>query len=278
MSRLKAAAELLQGDWLRYRFVDASWMLGKKGAGKDAFAKAHIPGAVHFPIDTVCDRTTDLPHMLPPQAAFIDWASVAGLERDTPVVVYDTEGVRSAPRVVWTFELFGMTDVSLLNGGLPAWQAAGGPVTDDLTSFERTAFEPVFDEQRRVTHEEMKAIVHERRAQIVDVRPGPRFEGTAPEPRPGLTSGHMPGAINLPASEVLLKGALRPPAELEKLFRQKGLHKERPIVTTCGSGVAAALVELALREAGYTELRLYDGSWTQWASDPDAPIEGAQDV
>lgn len=253
------------------RIVDGSWHLDGRDARAD-FNEARLPGAVFFDLDAVSDHTTDLPHMLPTAAAFAEAVGALGISETDIIVIYDTVGLFSAARVWWTFRSMGASRVFVLDGGLPKWRAEGrsieaGP-TQALTPATFVAH-PVPDAVADVPTV-MAALTGD--AQVVDARPAARFLGQAPEPRPGVRSGHMPGALNLPMKSVLDdRGQLKRGTALKTAFREAGIDLDRPIVTTCGSGVTAAVLSLALAELG-TGSRLYDGSWAQWGSGTVTPV------
>ena len=248
------------------RIVDASWFLPAEGrSGRAEFETERLPGAVFFDIDAISDRSTDLPHMLPGEAAFAEAAGALGLSPDLGIVVYDSFGVRSAARVWWTLRVMGWSDVRVLDGGLRAWKAAGAPVETG------PAMTPTpVEVQARLSRDgvrdlgEVAHALSARSAQVVDARSAPRFRGDAPEPRPGLRSGHMPGALNLPFDRLLTdQGVLRPPEALARAFAEAGVDLDRPVITTCGSGVTASVLALALEVLG-RPAAVYDGSWAEW--------------
>ena len=253
----------------KIRILDASWYL--PSANRDAaaeFAGAHIPGAGFFSIDAISDRSVSLPHMLPSPEAFAGAVGALGISNDDHVVVYDGAGLLSAPRAWWTFRVFGHDRVSVLNGGLPRWRAAGRPVEAGPPAPVRSTYVARFRPELVTTLTQMQATT----AQIVDARSSGRFEGTAPEPRPGLRGGHIPNSANLPFSELIDGGMLKDPDALRAAFAALKLDLASPIVTTCGSGLTAAILALALFELGQTEVAVYDGSWTEWASRDDTPV------
>ncbi len=272
---------LVSVDWLAQRLgdpdlrvVDATWyMPAEQRPGLEEFRQGHIPGAVFFDIDLISDRDTDLPHMLPPQAAFAAAASQLGLGPSHQIVVYDGQGIFSSPRVWWTLRVMGFDKVAVLDGGLKAWRAAGQPVeTGD------PAPTPVESAARLRPHlvrslDDVRQALDDPELQIVDARPSGRFLGEVPEPRPGLRGGHMPGACNLPWSAVIAPdGTLRAPDELRGAFAVAGVNLERPVITTCGSGVSAAVLALALARLGVDQVPIYDGSWSEWGGHPDTPV------
>jgi thiosulfate/3-mercaptopyruvate sulfurtransferase len=271
---------LVTADWLHrhlgdptVKIIDGSWHM--PAAGRDAqaeYAREHIPGAVFFDIDAIADQQTDLPHMLPTPDAFAEAVGALGISDSDTIVVYDTAGIFSAPRVWWTFRIMGAKDVRVLNGGLPAWKAADFATTDKPSSPEAANFTPDFDATMVRSCADMQALTGQRDSCILDARPAGRFEGTAPEPRPGLPSGHMPGATNLPASELIEDGFFKSTDALSELFASRGVTKETPVTTTCGSGVTAAILAFGLYLIGHERISLYDGSWTEWASHEDTEI------
>lgn len=265
----------LAAELSRFKLIDGSWHL--PGAGRDAraeFEAVRLPEAVFFDIDAVADRTTDLPHMLPSPELFAETVGALGISADDPVVIYDSVGLFSAPRVWWTFRVMGHRDVRVLEGGLPRWRAAGLPISAGRTCPAPARYEPRPRPELVRNLDQVRAMLGAGEAQVLDARPAPRFRGEAPEPRPGLRLGHMPDAINLPFPEVLDgQGGLRPDAELRRVVEAAGLDLERPITTSCGSGVTAAIVLLALARLGRTDAALYDGSWAEWGGRADTPVK-----
>jgi thiosulfate/3-mercaptopyruvate sulfurtransferase len=272
---------LVSTDWLAERLgdpdvqvVDASWyMPGDPRNGREDYLAGHIPGAVYFDIDEVADHSTDLPHMLPSPEAMAGAAAALGLRREATVVVYDSQGIFSAPRVWWTLRVMGFSKVFVLDGGLKAWRAQNRPLDTTAAEPARSALGPAFDAALFRDIEAVRQIVERRDVQLVDARAAGRFTGEAPEPRAGLRSGHMPGACNVPwGGLVNADGTLKSTAELRAAFEGGGVDLDAPIVTTCGSGVSAALLALALARLGREDVAVYDGSWTEWASRTDTPI------
>jgi thiosulfate/3-mercaptopyruvate sulfurtransferase len=271
---------LVSTDWLAERLgrddvqvVDATWFLPGEGVGREAYEAGHIPGAAFFDIDEVADRSTGLPHMLPRPEAFAEAAGRLGLKREATLVVYDAQGIFSAPRVWWTLRTMGFPRVLVLDGGLKKWRAEGRPVETGPQALAGTMLESVFDRELVRDVDAVRELLERREAQLVDARPAARFRGEAPEPRPGLRSGHMPGACNVPSGGLVNPdGTLKSKAELEALFKAGGVDLTGAIVTTCGSGVTAALLALALARLGREDVPVYDGSWAEWGGRADTPV------
>lgn len=256
------------------RIVDGSWhMPAEARDGRAEYLHRHIPGAVFFDIDHVADHDTDLPHMLPTPEAFAQAAGELGLSRDADIVVYDVHGIRSAARVWWTLRAMGYAKVRVLDGGLRKWLAEGRPVEAGDAAPSPVVVAPRFDPDLVRSAADVKAILQSGSAQMLDARSAARFRGEAPEPRAGLRSGHMPGAANLPWEQVIAEdGTLRPAAELKSVFEQAGIDLAKPIVTTCGSGVTASVLALALARLGRDRTAVYDGSWSEWGGLADTPV------
>lgn len=253
--------------------VDASWYLPTMNRdGKAEFAQAHIPKAVHFDIDAVRDETSPLPHMLPSPAAFAAAVGAMGIAETMTIIVYDGAGLFAAPRVRWTFMVMGARDVRILDGGLPKWRAEGRPVLQGTPQPKPRVFKPSFDADAVADLDAVRAALDNGQAQVVDARPAARFRGEAPEPRPGLAAGHMPGSLNLPFDRIVGDGRMVPPEMVRSAFAEAGVDLSRPVITTCGSGVSAAILSLAMETAGAKAERLYDGSWAEWGGRADCPV------
>jgi thiosulfate/3-mercaptopyruvate sulfurtransferase len=231
----------------------------------------HIPGAVFFDIEKLSDRFTPLPHMLQANEEFSRNMSALGVGDGMTIVVYEQEGVFSAPRARWTLRTFGAKDVYLLDGGLRAWMEAGHPVESGEVKRPAAIFRAKLDHDAVKNFSEVQKTIAANE-QILDARSAGRFAGTAPEPRAGLSSGHMPGAVSVPFTELVEDGRVRPAEQLKEIFAAKGVNLDKPITTTCGSGVTAAVVALGLEIAGAEKVGLYDGSWAEYAQRPEAVI------
>jgi len=254
------------------RIVDATLpLVGQPGHGRDSYLAGHIPGAVFFDINAIADLDTDLPHMLPTPQAFADAAGALGLGRDATIVVYDAHGIYSAPRVWWTLRVMGYPSVFVLDGGLKAWRAEGRMIELEVRTPSPVAVAPEPDPALVKSLAEVTGVLTDGSAQVIDARSAGRFRGEAPEPRASLRSGHMPGALNLPFDQVVnADGTLKSVDELKAVFAHVDLA--RPIVTTCGSGVTASVLALALARLGRFDAAVYDGSWTEWGGRADTAI------
>jgi len=270
----------VSAEWLAGRLgdpsvaiVDASWYL--PSAGRDAqaeFRAAHIPGAVFFDIDAISDTSSPLPHMLPSPEAFEAAVGALGIAETQTIIVYDGAGLFSAARAWWTFRTFGAPDVRILEGGFPQWQREAQPVETGEARPAKRQFRSRFNAAAVAAIDDVRALAGSEAAQIVDARAADRFRGEVAEPRAGVRSGHIPGSRNVPFADLLDNGRLKPLGDVRAVFESAGIDPSQPIVTSCGSGVTAAVLTLALTALGSEGVRLYDGSWSEWGSREDLPI------
>lgn len=256
-------------------FDCSTFLPNEPGNKYDAFRAARIPGALLFDIDRIADDETDLPHMVPTPAKFARMVGALGVSNGSRVVFYDQHGLRGSPRGWWMMRLFGHDRVAVLDGGLPAWVKEGRPVeTGEAPAPSPASFVPDFRAAMLAGIGDVKRIVADGSALILDARAKGRFDGTAPEPRAGMPSGHMPGAANVPVSEMAgPDGKAKDPATLRAIFAAAGATGGRPVVTSCGSGVTACVLAFGMARAGLPEPAVYDGSWTEWASRPETTKE-----
>jgi len=274
---------IVETDWLAAHLdapdlivFDGSWHLPATGRdAKAEYQEAHIADALFFDIDDLSDEKSSLPHMLPSTVKFASRMKKMGVGDGIRIVVYDTEGLFSAARVWWTFRAMGHEDVAVLNGGLRKWKAEGRPLEDGPPRKRPEChFTPLMNASLVRDMDDIKQVLAKNSAQIVDARPAGRFAGSEPEPRPGLRGGHLPGARNVPSQSLLNgDGTLKAPAELAKIFASAGIDPALPVITTCGSGVTASILSLALAVLGQTNAAVYDGSWAEWGADNGLPIE-----
>lgn len=271
---------VVEPEWLAsrlggsVRIVDASWFF--PAAGRNARAEyeaGRIPGAVFFDHDEVVDPGSPLPHTLPTPEIFAEHAGRLGLAENDTIVVYDSLGIYTAPRVWWMLKSMGAKDVFILDGGFDNWKAAGLPVTGDPTVVNPAVFRPRFDRDAVSSLDDMKRFVETGASQIADARSPGRFTGEEAEPRKGVRSGHMPGARSVTTFSLSENGRLKTLEDLRRTFEEAGVDLDRPVATTCGSGVTAAVVTLALRSLGHAQNTLYDGSWSEWGALSDTPVE-----
>jgi thiosulfate/3-mercaptopyruvate sulfurtransferase len=262
------AAELGEPD---LGVIDASWHVPPSPRiGASEFWQGHIPGAVFFDIDTIADLEQGLPHMLPKPETLAKGMSALGLGDGMRLVVYDGLGLFAAARVWWTLRAYGVEEVRILEGGLPKWTKEGRPLeTGPARPRPPRPFTPRLEQSFIASLDEVREALATGSAQVVDARSADRFHGQAPEPRPGVKGGHMPGSLNLPFVDIVEHGRLKPPDTLKAEFAAHGVDLKKPIITTCGSGVTAAILALAVEEAGGKVEGLYDGSWAEWGSRDD---------
>jgi thiosulfate/3-mercaptopyruvate sulfurtransferase len=274
---------LTETDWLASELeapdiviIDGSWHMPNEGRDARAdYLEEHIPGAIFFDIDEIADTKSPLPHMLPPPEKFSSRMRSMGIGDGSRIVVYDTSGMFSAARVWWTFRVMGFDDVTVLNGGLPKWKREGLP----LESGEPTPRSTRHFTSRRNADlvrdvYDMKSIIKDHSAEIIDCRSADRFAGKVAEPRPGVRSGRIPGSINVPYGKLVnADGTLKSKPELERVLARAGVDLAKPIVTSCGSGITASILALALAEIGHRRTAVYDGSWSEWGADQSLPVE-----
>lgn len=274
--------DLVSTDWLAahidlydVRVVDGSFTLpGVTPTAQEAYAKQHLPSAVFFDIDAISDHANPLPHMLPSDQNFAAAAGNLGLGDGHRIIVYDMAGFNSAPRVWFMLRAFGHRNVALLDGGLPKWLAEGRPVTALVPRPKPATFTAKLDKARIRDRAQLLANLSDKHEQVIDARAASRFAGTAPEPRPGLRAGHIPGSINLPHDRLAdpKTRTLLPAAEIERRFRDAGVRRDQPVVTSCGSGVTACALAFGLHLIGWPDAAVYDGSWSEWGLPGDTPV------
>ena len=253
--------------------IDASFFMPAENRdAKAEYLAGHIPGAVFFDIDAIADPTTLLPHMLPTPEDFAAAAGKLGLSESMRIIVYDASGLVGAARVWWTLRLFGADNVTILDGGLQQWLKEGRPLELGWREPEPRIFTPRFNRAGIVAAYDVLKASEANSAQIVDARSAARFTGEAPEPRPGLRSGHIPGGRSVPWNKVAENSRIKSASEVKSAFAEAGVDLERPIITTCGSGVTAAILLLALETIGKSDVALYDGSWSEWGGRSDLPV------
>ena len=271
---------LVAAKWLKeniasseIRVLDATWVppfLKDRPDGKACYQAGHIPGAAYFDIDDIADKTTSLKHMLPSADIFAAKVSALGVSSDTQVVVYDSNSFFASARAWWMFRAMGHDNVHVLDGGLDAWKATGGEVTSETPNPQPGSFSATYQPTLVRDQSAMRGHVEDKDARILDARAQGRFDGTSPEPRPDLPSGHMPGSFCVPATSLLAANGLM--LSKDALSPILSDFANTPVITSCGSGVSAAVISLALARAGNWDAALYDGSWSEWAANSDNPI------
>ncbi len=273
---------LVSTDWLaqnlsnpNIRVLDGSWHLPTENRNPfEEFQTEHIQTAQFFDIDAISDTSSNLPHMIPSAAQFAKQVAALGISNDSQIIVYDTEGLFSAARVWWLFRYFGHMDIAVLDGGLKKWKAKGHDTTNQTVAVQSSNMSAVANTSMERNATDVLKASQTQNVQILDARAPARFKGEVPEPRAGLRSGHMPNAINVFFKLLLNKaGTLKSDEALKSAFEAQGVDLNKPIITSCGSGVTASVLMLALHKIGHTNNALYDGSWSEWGGLQDYPVE-----
>ncbi len=260
------------------RIIDASWFLPAQNRDPIAeFETAHIPNAIFFDQDEIVDPESNLPHPLPDPDTFAKAVGKLGISEENVIVVYDAMGMITAPRIWWMFKIMGARSVYVLDGGFDEWKAKGLPISSEKNPSKPTTFTPYFDKDAVSSIDDVLAAIGDEQIQILDARAAGRFNGSEAEPRAGMRSGHMPSAINTPVLSLSENGKLKSISDLKALFESKSVAFDKQVITTCGSGVTAAVITLALNSIGHTNVQLYDGSWSEWGGRDDTPIETSTD-
>jgi thiosulfate/3-mercaptopyruvate sulfurtransferase len=253
--------------------LDGSWYLPTVPRdAKAEYLEKHIPGAVFFDIDGISDKNSTLPHMLPNAPDFARMVGALGVGDGMKIVAYDASGLVTAPRVWWEFRVFGAPDIVILEGGLPKWIAEGRPLESGEVRREPKKFTPKFNPAMVSTMTDVGQRIAAGKGAVIDGRPADRFYGRAPEPRVGVPSGHIPGSLSVPSGDFVTEGKLKDDAELALLFEKAGVDLSQPVVTSCGSGIAATTLTLAAEILGAKDVAVYDGAWTEWAGHKKGPV------
>lgn len=276
---------VVSADWVEkqlgapeFRIVDAAWYLPAQNRnGAAEYAAGHIPGAVFFDQDVIADHASGLPHTIPSPDFFATEVGKLGISDTDTIVVHDGPGIFTAPRVWWLFRTMGAKNVFVMDGGLDGWKKEGRPLTTDLPEPAPAVFRTNFNPYTVTSFEEMRGIVSTGARQIADARGAGRFTGEEAEPRPGMRSGHMPGARSMPSGSFSVDGRFKDLASLRRHFEESGIDLSRPVVTSCGSGITAAIITLALHSLGHEDNTLYDGSWSEWGGRQDTPVVTGKD-
>ena len=272
---------LVETEWLKNNLknkvlLDGSWYLpAQKRNPYKEYCSIHIPGALFFDIDKISDLDSPLPHMLPSEKIFSQKISEMGINNKDHIIIYDGIGLQSAARVWWTFKVFGHEKISILNGGLPKWIEENLPTTHVIESFNASNYNAIYNPNYVRTIEQIKSNITKQSEELVDARSHNRFKAIEKEPRENLKSGHIPNSFNLPYLDLLSKDkkTLKNKKEIKKLFLKSGINLDKPIITTCGSGITASILVFALHLLGKKDFSVYDGSWTEWGSKKGFPIE-----
>ncbi|MFT4159059.1 3-mercaptopyruvate sulfurtransferase [Shinella sp.] len=271
---------VVSADWVEkqlgapeFRIVDAAWYLPAQNRnGAAEYAGGHIPGAVFFDQDVIADHSSSLPHTVPAPDVFAAEVGKLGISDTDTIVVYDGPGIFTAPRVWWLFRTMGAKNVFVMDGGIDGWKKEGRPLETDLPEPAPAIFHTNFNPYAVTSFEEMRGIVSTGSRQIADARGAGRFTGEEAEPRAGMRSGHMPGARSMPSGTFSEGGKFKDLASLRRHFEASGIDLSKPVVTSCGSGITAAIITLALHSLGHEDNTLYDGSWTEWGGREDTPV------
>ena len=273
------AHNLVSTDWLLENLdtvkpIDASWHMPDSNTDAQGnFAASHIKGALFFDIESTSDQESPLPHTLPRAEEFANCAGKLGISNTDTLVFYDNSPVRSAARAWWMFRYFGHQNIYVLDGGLAKWQREGKPVTDVIAKYPQTTYSADANLLMAINLAQMVDTIKDSEKQIVDARAQNRFEGQEAEPRPGLRAGHMPGARNLPFNQLFHEdGTYKPAEEIAAAFEDAGIDLKAPVITSCGSGVTACVLTFAMALLGKHDVQMYDGSWTEYGSQPDTPV------